>query len=157
MQIFSSVAQDEAHLIHDKAKAYLKEGQEVPRTQEDYFDFNFGYNIFAHYESVLAGAGAEAERVRGRGEDGEGEVSGDVLRSHADELDADAGTDMDVERDCNLTTSPRSDASRIEEEALALAAAADKDGYERFVTSRLWKGDGLRSLLDLPPPYLHRT
>jgi len=155
MQIFSSVAQDEAHLIHDKAKAYLKEGQEVPRTQQDYFDFNFGYDVFAHCESVLAGA--EAERVIGRGEDGEGEVSGDVPRSHADELDADAGTHVDVERDCNLTTSPRSDASRIEEEALALAAAADKDGYERFVTSRLWKGDGLRSLLDLPPPYLHRT
>ena len=33
MQIFSSVGQDEAALIYDKAKEYVGNGQEVPRTQ----------------------------------------------------------------------------------------------------------------------------
>lgn len=33
MQILSSVGQDEAALVHDKAKTFMENGQEVPRNQ----------------------------------------------------------------------------------------------------------------------------
>ncbi|MCJ1247160.1 hypothetical protein MMC30_004372 [Trapelia coarctata] len=136
MQIFSSVAQDEAHLMHDKAKAYIKEGQEVPRTQQDFFNFNFGYDVFGHCDEVMAKAGARV----GEGENGVADeisaTNDEVPHPHAEENTTEANQDGNY----NLTAALGSDASRTEEEALALAAAAagdaadDKDeDYDGFV------------------------
>ena len=93
--------------MHDKARSFIKEGQEAPRNQQDFYDFNYGYDVFVHSAEVMA----EAEAEMGRKED---EVVHGSVNAHTDEVDRD--------KDYNLATSWGSDADRVESGALAADA-----------------------------------
>ncbi|SLM37504.1 Monooxygenase, FAD-binding [Lasallia pustulata] len=61
MQIYSSAGQDEAAKIQAAAREYVKNGK-IPTNQQEFYDWNFGYDIFSHCHDVMGAASADSEQ-----------------------------------------------------------------------------------------------
>lgn len=57
--------------MREKARAYMKDGQKVPTNPAEFYDMNFGYDVFADCERAVAKwAMARGEKTNGLGKKG---------------------------------------------------------------------------------------